>query len=70
MGCLNANIEIVSKGLDVVVYKSNSHITPTCSLICAVEMKWEEFVTQDNNVLHDANDNMYMVKKSEYGLQK
>lgn len=62
MGCLNLSVEKISNGIEVSVHESGIHITPHCTLVCTVEVRWEEFITADNQPFYDNHNELYMVK--------
>ena len=62
MGCLNFNIEVVSRGIDVRSRDTSKHLDLSCSFVCAVELKWEQFLGQEG-VFYDFDGEEFLVKK-------
>lgn len=62
MGCLNFNIEIVSRGIDIRSGDTSMHLDLSCSFVCAVGLKWEQFLVQEG-VFYGFDDEEFLVKK-------
>lgn len=63
MACLTFNVEVVSRGIDARISDATGHLDMSCNLICAVELKWEQFVASDGD-FYDSNNQEIMVKRA------